>query len=85
MGDLKPDDRNPDPLAGNDPFNRFGDLFCKNHHAPQQFVLHIEKVIDLFLRDHKGMANGKRMNVQEGKIVLIFGDPVTRDLPLDDF
>src|SRR5688572_12319547 len=59
-------------------------LLAEEHHVLQQFIRHIEDVIDLLFGHYQDMAKHDRPYIEKGKAAIIFRYFVARNFAIDD-
>lgn len=84
MRDFQSQHRNTNALAFYRLIDGARDSLCKYHHAAQEIILQIEKVIYFFFGNYQGMPLGQGVYIQEGIVVLILGYFIRRDLTVYD-
>ena len=68
-------------LAGDGCLDGSSHLLCEGAQAGVSLIVEVENVIHLFLGNNQGMPLGKRIDVEESIVVVVFSNLVRRYLP----
>ena len=84
VGHLHAEDGHADALARHSGLDGHGDALGEERQRRVLLVREVEDVVDLVLGDAERVTLGQRVDVEEGEVMLVFGNLVAGDLPGDD-
>ena len=74
-----------DAFARHSLFDGLGHFFGKDHHGPDFVVIEVEDIVVFVLGHYQCMPFHHRIDIQESKETLVFGNFIARDIPFYDF